>query len=314
MTLRRKSPNILQRAVSRLDKTQQKHRWIAFPYALIKKCGDDRTDYQAALIAYYGFLSLFPTLIVATAIIQIVAQNNPALQEQLQKSITSYFPAIGQNLSDSIRTPSKSGLALAGALLISLYGAQGVARAIIHSLNRVWCVPRYKHHSFPKTLLRSYALLFASGIGLIAAAALTGYATSGNIHFAVRAVLWLSGFSMLFIVFWGVYSFGPAVRKRPFANIPGSLVAAVAFTLLHALGSYIITRQLRGQTGLNAQFAVVLALLFWLYLQAQVFLYALQLNVVRAFQLYPRSIVHDPPTPADRKALTLYQKREAFLP
>lgn len=312
MASQAKKPNVIERTVARIDALQRKHNVLAFPYAVIKKYGEDQGSYQAALIAYYGFLSLFPLLIVATAIIQIVAQNDAALQERLQTSITSYFPALGQNLADSIRTPSKTGLALMLGLLITFFGAKGVADAVQHSLNHVWGVPRHRRAGFPKHTVRSFAMILLAGIGLVVAATFTGYATSGQHEFIVRTILWLCGFAMLYGVFWGVFTFGSSARKRPFANIPGALLAAIAFTVLQAVGSFIITRQLRGQTGLNAQFAIVLALLFWMYLQAQILLYAMELNVVRARKLWPRSIQPKPPLPADKTAYELYRSRETF--
>lgn len=307
-----KKPNLLESTINRLDAFQQHHPVLALPYAVIKKYGDDEAGYQAALIAYYGFLSLFPLLIVATAVIQLVVQGDTGLQDRLLASITSYFPALGQNLADSIRTPSRSGLALILGLLITFYGAKGVADAVQHSLNHVWGVPRHKRAGFPKNTLNSFGIIIGCGLGLILAASLTGYATSGRHDAVVRILLWLSGFGVLYSVLWALFTFGSSARKRPFANVPGALLAATAFTLLQALGSFIITRQLHDQRGLNAQFAVVIALLFWMYLQAQVLLYAIELNVVRAYKLWPRRINPNPPIPADKKAYELYRSRETF--
>lgn len=312
MASRVKKQNLLQRTLAKIDTFQQRHTFLALPYAVIKKYGDDEAGYQAALIAYYGFLSLFPLLIVATAVIQLVAQNDLALQTRLLDSITSYFPAIGQNLADSIRTPSKSGLALVVGLLITFYGAKGVADAVQHSLHHIWGVPRHARAGFPKSTLRSFTIIIGGGLGLILAASVTGYATSANHDFVVRVLLWLIGFGVLYTVLWALFSFGSSASKRPFANVPGAFLAAVVFTILQALGSYIITEQLRGQTGLNAQFALVLVLLFWMYLQAQVLLYALELNTVRAYKLWPRSLNPKPPLPADKKAYALYRSRETF--
>ena len=38
---------------------------------------------MAALIAYYGFFSLFPLLLVFVTVVAFVIQNDPALQERL---------------------------------------------------------------------------------------------------------------------------------------------------------------------------------------------------------------------------------------
>jgi uncharacterized BrkB/YihY/UPF0761 family membrane protein len=101
-----KKRNFIERKIDWLDHFQQKSLF-SFPYAVLKKHGDDEAGYQAALIAYYGFLSIFPLLIVGTGIVQILSQNDPTLREKFLQNTTSYFPAIGNTLADSIKTPSK---------------------------------------------------------------------------------------------------------------------------------------------------------------------------------------------------------------
>ena len=51
----------LKRLLEAVDNFQQRHRWLAFPFAVVKKFGDDQAGRHAALLAYYGFFSLFPT-------------------------------------------------------------------------------------------------------------------------------------------------------------------------------------------------------------------------------------------------------------
>jgi hypothetical protein len=48
----------------------------------------------------------------------------------------------------------------------------------------------------------------------------------------------------------------------------------------------------------------VIALLSWIYLQAQVFLFAAEVNTVRAMRLWPRGLDADRPTEADKRVLT----------
>jgi hypothetical protein len=57
-------------------------------------------------------------------------------------------------------------------------------------------------------------------------------------------------------------------------------------------------------------FAVVIGLLAWLYLEAELTLYAVQINVVIAFRLWPRSVAPPPYTEQDRQAFQLYAQVE----
>jgi membrane protein len=48
------------RLVDAVDAYQRAHRWLGFPLAVVYKFADDQGPYLAALITFYGFLSLFP--------------------------------------------------------------------------------------------------------------------------------------------------------------------------------------------------------------------------------------------------------------
>ena len=68
-----------------LDLVQRGHAWLAFPVAVWKKFGDDQAGNLAALIAYYGFASLFPLLLVFVTVLDIVLRNDPKLREQVRQ-------------------------------------------------------------------------------------------------------------------------------------------------------------------------------------------------------------------------------------
>src|ERR1039458_889564 len=55
--------NAVKKLIAALDRLQQSRPWLAFPIAVWKKFGDDQAGNLAALIAYYGFASLFPLLL-----------------------------------------------------------------------------------------------------------------------------------------------------------------------------------------------------------------------------------------------------------
>src|ERR1700743_1716781 len=86
--------NVFKRTLQRLDAFQQCHPVLSIPSAVIKKYGDDEAGYQGALFSYYGFASLFPLLIVATSVIDLITRHNQSLRDQLLGSITNYVPAI----------------------------------------------------------------------------------------------------------------------------------------------------------------------------------------------------------------------------
>ncbi|MBA2546182.1 MAG: YihY/virulence factor BrkB family protein, partial [Solirubrobacterales bacterium] len=69
-----------------VDGYQRRHSWLGFPLAVIYKFGDDQGPYLTALITYYGFLSLFPLMLLLVTILGFVLEGDPELQEKLVDS------------------------------------------------------------------------------------------------------------------------------------------------------------------------------------------------------------------------------------
>jgi uncharacterized BrkB/YihY/UPF0761 family membrane protein len=86
--------------------------------------------------------------------------------------------------------------------------------------------------------------------------------------------------------------------------VVGAAIGGVAWTALQAAGGWLVARQLRHTSELYGTFGLVLGLLFFLYLAAQITIYAAEVNVVKAHRLVPRSLVAPPLTGADERALT----------
>ena len=71
-----------------------------------------------------------------------------------------------------------------------------------------------------------------------------------------------------------------------------------------------MSHQLAHASATYGTFAVVLGLLAWLYLEAELTLYAVEINVVREYRLWPRSIAPPPYTEQDHRAFQLYAQVE----
>ena len=76
--------------------------------------------------------------------------------------------------------------------------------------------------------------------------------------------------------------------------LAGALVAGVAWQVLQAVGGFLVGHYLRHTSQVYGVFAIVLGLLFWLYLGARLTLYAAEVNVVAARRLWPRSLLQPP--------------------
>lgn len=304
----------MQKNLKRLDGWQRKRPFVSFVFAVVKKAGDDQLGYQAALITYYGFLALFPLLLVATTVLQLVLYRDQHLQARVLNSINQYLPMIGRDLQNNIHGFHKSGLALVIGTIITFYGARGVANALQNGLNHIWQVPRVRRPGFPKNLVTSFSLLLGN-LGFILAAVLSGFAAGLGQSFIFTVISILISLIVLFATFMYIFKAGTvSIVARRRHNYSGALGAALGLQVLQLIGGYVLNHELKRLDGLYGTFAVVLGLLFWLYLQVQVVLYSVEISAVRRLKLWPRSIVRENLTPQDLRAYALAAGREQLHP
>ena len=311
--------NALKKLIAKLDRLQQNRPWLAFPVAVWKKFGDDQAGNLAALIAYYGFASLFPLLLVFVTVLNIVLAHDPALREQVLNSAFSHFPVIGTQLqaNASKHTLHGSAPALIIGLILTFLGARGVAAAAQNALNTVWGVPLSRRAGFPWSLLKQLGLILAVGIGLLATTLLSGLAgASASVLGGVAAQIGTVVVSLLLNVgvFW--LGFRLAVEREIKARqmLPGAVLSAIVWQILQLLGTYLVSHQVSKSSSVYGVFAVVIGLLAWLFLQAQFTLYAVEANVVGVMRLWPRSVAPPPLTAEDRRAYAMYAQIQERRP
>ncbi len=87
--------------------------------------------------------------------------------------------------------------------------------------------------------------------------------------------------------------------------VVGAVIGGVAWTILQAFGGYIVGHYLRGSDALYGTFGLVLGLVAWIYLGAQITVYSAEVNTVLFHHLWPRGMVQPPLTEADQKSITL---------
>ncbi len=94
--------------------------------------------------------------------------------------------------------------------------------------------------------------------------------------------------------------------------LPGALLSGIVFWLLQQLSSLIISQYLHNAEKIYGNFATVITMLSWFYLQSVVTLVGAQLNVVLKERLHPRRLVTAPATEADHRAYDAYAKERPY--
>jgi uncharacterized BrkB/YihY/UPF0761 family membrane protein len=276
----------------RLDRFQRKHRWAGFPLAVAYKYFDDFGAYLAALLTYYGFVSLFPLLLLLSTVLGFVLSGDQRLQHEVLASALHQFPVIGGDLGQPKRLGGGA-VGLIAGILACLYGGLGVAQAFQYATNTVWGVPRNNRPNPFHARGRSLVLLATAGLALMSTTVLS--ILGGGGVGAVGAVGRLSALvvSVAICIAVSVFAFRFAAARRLSVRdvAPGAIGAAVTWQLLQSFGVIYVRHVVKHATATNAVFAIVLGLLAFLYVTATAVLLCMEINVVRTSRMHPRSLL-----------------------
>ena len=290
------------------DRYQRRHRTLAVPMAVIKKFADDQGGNLSALIAYYGFFSLFPLLLVFVTGLGFVLDGNPSAQHAVLNSALKDIPIVGDQIKAGSLTGSTTALVvgLVGAVLSGL----GVTLAAQTAFQRVHGIPHRERPDFLFSRLRGLGLLAVLGTLQVVSTVASGLVTGGfggpllvvagiAVSVATNLVLFVAAFRLL--------TDGGVENHQLW---PGIISATVLWTGVQAIGGAYIGHVVKGAGTAYGTFATVIGLLTWIFLGARIVVYSAELNSVLSGRLWPRGLF-EPLEPADRRALrTLAQIEE----
>ena len=308
-----------QRMLRRADDLQRRHAVLAFPFAVLKKFGDDRASQLAALIAYYGFFSLFPLLLVFATVASFVLNGDPELQQRLIDNVLEQLPVvgkeIGKTIDESVNQLAGSPVALTVGIVGALWTGTAVVAAAQQAMDDIWDVPRVDRPGLVGRITRAFLLLFVFAASIVLSTFLAGTGAETG-----WGVMFLRAISIVGLVLVSVGMFAFAFRVLTVATVtwrqvlPGAIVPAIGWTALLMLGGWFVDRQISEASAIYGFFATVIGLLAWLYLAAQLFLLAGEVNVVWARRLWPRSLIAPPLGDEDEEVLESQAEEEQARP
>ncbi len=165
------------RPVRAFDRFQERHRSLSIPVAVVKKFGDDGAGDQAALIAYWGFFSLFPLLLVFVTVLGFVLVHHPDAQKAVLDSALKDIPLIG----GQIKTHSLkgNGLALAIGIVVTLLSGLAVTLSTQKAFDRVYAIPYKRRANFLASRLRGVVSLAILGALQVISTGASGLVAGG---------------------------------------------------------------------------------------------------------------------------------------
>jgi YihY family inner membrane protein len=299
--------------LDRLDSFQQRHPALGVPIAVARKFIDDESINLAAVIAFWAFFSIFPLLLLFVTLLGYVLPPN--LQGDVLRSAARFFPLLS---TDSIGHLSGQWWTLVVGILSALWSGSFVVIAIQSAFNSVWEIPHAQRPSFGAQIKRGVFTLGAIALGLVASTMISSYVTGAATETSLGMVALLAGYLIAIVLDVGLFVVAFRLLTDRDAStrdvLPGALLSGIVFWLLQQLSSLIIFQYLHNAERIYGNFATVITMLSWFYLQSVVTLLGAQLNVVLKERLHPRRLITAPVTKADHQAYDAYAKERTYHP
>jgi len=303
----------VNRVIAWADRLQRKHSVLGFPYAVVKKYGDDAGGREAALITYYGFLSIFPLLLLGVAVLSRVLAGHPDLRERFIDAVVP--EALRSTVQHSLATLPTSTVPFVFGLLGLLYSGTGVVFSVYQTLNHVAAVPHRLRAPFLSRYIRVFVMLATLLIGGLAVGALTVVATALPGQPGIQRAAAVLGSALVIFAVLLLAARLLLVRPAPVRVLwPAAVLGTVVVTLVLTVGAPLLARLVAKAGPVYGSFATVAGMFALLYLVGQGLVYAAEVAAVRYARLWPRAFDLTRPTEADVRALTLLAREQERIP
>ena len=268
--------------------------WLRRSLATWSRYQADGGDRLAAAVTYFGFLSFFPLVALAFAVLGYVVAGDSGLEREVERSLSSYLPGlIGDGPHQiSIRdvAASKAGAGVIGlvGLLVAGLGWIGALRQAI----RVIWHENPKDAGFLRSKLHDLTALVVMGLGVLSSVAVSTVATAVTDQLLRWAGLSTSGIGPVLTPVLAVLvaiAVDTAVLTYLFTLVPrtpggwrrvwrGALLGALLLEVLKLVGTFLVSRTT--DNPLYGTFAVVVGLLVWINVISRVLMLAACWTVV----------------------------------
>ncbi len=297
--------NPVERAIRRVDATQQRYRPTAFVFGVIKKYGDDNGGVLVSNLAYSAFVSIFPLLLVLVTILGLAASVDASFRTEVLNAVAGQVPLIGHTLTGNVHQLKRSSvIGLIVGFVGLVWGSAGLAQAGLFTMGQVWNLPGPARPGYVQRLGRAGLFLCLLGGGVIVT---TGLASLNTYYLKG---FWLVLPAEVLAAAFNVGMYTGAFRVLTPKGVPtrrlmpGAITGGILWTVLQILGTYLIHHYLHSDS-VYGVFGTVLGLLAWIYLAVEITVYSAEINVVLTRRLWPRAIVQPPLTEADRSSMAL---------
>jgi len=233
---------------------------------------------NASVLAFFGFLSIFPLMLAATTILGFVLQGNDKLQQQIIDGALADIPVLGQELQNDPTSLTGNWWALVIGLGGALWSATKAFVAMQGAQDDVWEIDVDHRDAMPKQRGKAVLGLVFIGAAQVGSIVITMLVNAADLPIGGRLALLAATIAINIAVLAAMFRYLTAAELTWRDVWPGAVVAGVLYSALQYFGTGIV-RQITENAGPTyGQFALVLGLVTWLSFLAISALMSAELN------------------------------------
>lgn len=221
---------------------------------------------NASVLAFFGFLSIFPLLLAATTILGFLLEGNKDLQQRIIDGALADIPVLGQQLEADPTSLSGNWWALIIGLGGALWSATKAFVALQGAQDDIWEVDvdhrDAMHEQRGKALL---GLLFI-GAAQVGSVVITTLVNAAGLPGAGRIALLAATLTINISVLAAMFRYLTAAEPTWRDVWPGAVIAGLLYSALQYFGTGIVREITNNASDTYGQFALVLGLVTWLSL------------------------------------------------
>lgn len=233
---------------------------------------------NASVLAFFGFLSIFPLMLAATTILGFVLEGNEELQQRIIDGALADIPVLGLQLQNDPASLTGNWWALIIGLGGALWASTKAFVALQGGLDDIWEVHVDHRDAMPKQRGKALLGLLFIGAAQIGTVAITTVVNAAGLSDAGRIALLVATALINMAVLAAMYRFLTAAEPTWRDVWPGAVTAGIAFAVLQYFGTAIVDQITTNADDTYGQFALVLGLVTWLGFLAIASLMSAELN------------------------------------
>lgn len=258
---------------------------IAVGRSIVREIQERDVTFMAASISYYTFVSLIPFLVLATVVALFL--GGAEFKDAIVLAARNELPGTGAKLiEDTLEAETAQGGLGVVSFFLTLWGALKVFRGVDIAFSRVY---GSGVEGLVDQIRDGIVVIVAIALGIAGIAAVTSVMAtmqSPFVNLISPLVLLLS----LCVAFFPLYYVLPDVDLSPREAIPGTIFAAIGWTILGAGFGVYASATSSSESGGAAVVGAVLLLLTYFYFSGILLLTGAVVNAVLGGRLTDRQV------------------------